>query len=267
MKKDVSVRSTIVAVAIVVVLGVVLVGSLMGGQAGAAAETDDPCCNRSRLISVNGEAEVRVVPDEVVLTVGVETNDLELDRAKAQADEVVRRVIAAAGEHGIEQRHIQTDYLHIEPRYYDSYENRRFLGYFVSSTVVLTLEDVPAYEDVLTAVLGAGVTHVHGIQFRTTELRRYRDQARALAIRAASEKAEALASELGQSVGRPTAINEGQASWWSWYGAHWGSRYSPMTQNVVQSAGGAGDTLDSDSTLAPGEIAVRASVSVTFELE
>jgi hypothetical protein len=45
-------------------------------------------------------------------------------------------------------------------------------------------------------------TNVQGIQFRTSELREFRDQARALATGAAREKAEAMAAELGMEIGR-----------------------------------------------------------------
>ena len=40
-----------------------------------------------RTINVTGDAEVRVVPDEVILTLGVETDDMEIDVAKRKNDE------------------------------------------------------------------------------------------------------------------------------------------------------------------------------------
>lgn len=41
----------------------------------------------ARLLSVSGEAMIRVVPDEVVIGVGVETFDPLLDNAKKKNDE------------------------------------------------------------------------------------------------------------------------------------------------------------------------------------
>ncbi|MCK5634348.1 MAG: SIMPL domain-containing protein, partial [Anaerolineales bacterium] len=117
----------------------------------------------------------------------------------------------------------------------------------------------------LTAVTEAGATNVHGIDFRTSELRKYRDQARALAVQAASEKAEAMAGELSISVGTPKSINEDHVGWWSWYGyGWWGSRYAGMSQNVVQNA--SGPSSDFEGAFAPGQISVNARVTVTFEL-
>jgi hypothetical protein len=121
------------------------------------------------------------------------------------------------------------------------------------------------FEDFLTSVLNTGVNYVQGIEFRTTELRKYRDEARALAIRAAREKADALAVELGQKAGKPQTIQEHQSSWWSGYGAWWGGRWgNAMTQNTVQEY--QGTPLGLDSSVAPGQISIRASVAVTFDL-
>jgi uncharacterized protein YggE len=231
-----------------------------------AWKADEPAAQEPRLITVTGDAEVRVVPDEVVLTLGVETWDKNLNIAKRQNDEIVKRVLALAGEYGIAPEHVQTDYVSIEPRYRDGYyEERDFIGYFVRKTLVITLRDLSRFEDLLSGTLDAGVNYVQGIEFRTTELRKHRDEARALAVTAARGKAEAMATELGQSVGEPQAITEVQSGWWSGYGAWWGASWSgAMNQNVIQEMGGG--TLTGEGSVAPGQIEVNARVSVSFEL-
>ena len=225
-----------------------------------------PASQKSGFITVTGDAEVRVVPDEVILTLGVETWDKDLEVAKSQNDERVKRVLALAQNYEIEPKHIQTDHISIEPRYHDNYEKRDFIGFFVRKTIVITLKDLSKFEDLLTSALGAGVNYVHGIQFRTTELRKHRDEARALAIKAAREKAIALTGELGQEVGEPHSIREDQSGWWSWYGAWWGSRWGGgAAQNVVQNADGG--SFSTEGGMAPGQISVNARVTVSFEYE
>ena len=219
-----------------------------------------------RHITVSGNAEVRVVPDEVILTLGVETDDMDLLVAKAENDQRVARILALAEEHGIEAKHVQTEHISIEPRYQSSYEKREFIGYFVRKTVALTLREIDGFESLLTDVLSGGATHVHGIQFRTTDLREHKDRARALALEAAGEKAAAMAGALGQHIGEPVSIQENQTGWWSPYGGWWGSSWSgSMAQNVIQNAAGGSPTID--GTLAPGQIAVYAQVTVTFALQ
>ncbi len=218
------------------------------------------------LISVSGRAEVRVTPDEVLLTVGVETFDLDLATAKADNDVRIQAILAVASEHGIDRRHLQTDYLNVEPRYEYEWERRNFLGYAVRKTLVVTLRDIDKFESVLSGVLEAGANHVHGIDFRTTELRRYRDQARSQALQAAKEKAAAMAAELGLEVGEPRSIQEGYVGWWSSYGSWWGSRpRGSMTQNVIQNV--AEQPGEAEGPTAPGQLAVTAEVRVSFILK
>jgi hypothetical protein len=167
----------------------------------------------------------------------------------------------------VADQHVQTDYVSIEPRYRNGYyEDRDFVGYFVHKTVVITLRDLDKFESVLGEALSAGVNYVHGIEFRTTELRKHRDEARALAIRAAREKAEALAGELDQTVGEPIQIEEVQNYWWSGYSSWWGGRHgSSMTQNVIQELGAG--AMSAGGEIAPGQISINARVSVSFSLE
>ena len=111
---------------------------------------------------------------------------------------------------------------------------------------MVTLSDLSKFEDLLSGVLDAGANYVHNVKFQTTELRKYRDQARALAIKAAQEKATALAGELSQELGEPVTITEEQSSWQSWYGYGWGSGWSSNpSQNVVVESGSS--TLEAGS--------------------
>lgn len=217
-------------------------------------------------ISVNGEAEIRVAPDEVILTLGVETFDKILKSAKSLNDERIKKTISIAKDYGVPAEYIQTDYIGIEPRYEYGNIARQFLGYAVRKTVVIRLKDISKFEDLLSDTLEAGITHVHGINFRTTELRKHRDQARTLALKAAQEKAESLAKEVGRKAGKALSIGEASYEYWSSYGSWWGSHYGGlMSQNVSQSIGGI--SMKSDSALAPGQISIRASVGASFALE
>jgi uncharacterized protein YggE len=214
-------------------------------------------------ISVTGNAEVLVVPDEVNLTLGVETWNKDLEQAKAENDQIVKKVLDLTSNFGIESKNVQTDYISVDPRYED-YAQRIFLGYFVRKTIVIKLKDVSKFEDLLSQALEAGVNYVHGIEFRTSELRKYRDQARALAIQAAHEKADAMAKELDQTIGKPINVREEWNNWWYPYNSWWGGNTGNMSQNVVQNAGGT--TPPSEGGISLGQISVTASVSVEFEL-
>lgn len=217
------------------------------------------------VISVNGESEVRVVPDEVVLSLGVETFNAALRTAKSLNDDRIQKTMAAARNLAVQASQMQTDYVGIEPKYEQGDIARTLQGYVVRRTVVIRLKEISKFEDLLTAALEAGVTHVHGIEFRTTDLRKHRDQARVMAIKAAQEKADLLARESGRKVGMARSIGEASYGYHASYGSWWGARYSAMSQNAIQNVGGA--PLESDSTLAPGQISIRVSVHASYVLQ
>jgi uncharacterized protein len=101
-------------------------------------------------------------------------------------------------------------------------------------------------------VLKAGVSKVEGVEFRTTQIRKYKDQARAAAIRAAREKAVALTAEIGQTIGKAYSIEEEGYS-----------RPSSMANNVSTVVSGQ-FSGDETSAFAPGTISVKAQVTVSF---
>lgn len=250
-------QKSLTLVLLAVIASLVLGGWVMAERPQAATEPG--------LITVSGEAEMRIVPDEVIIRLGVETSDKELLSAEKQNEQIVKRVIALAKQYGIPAERVQTDYIQIEPRYSDSYDQRNFIGYFVHNTIVVTLRDISKFEGFLTDVLGTGVNYVHSIDFRTTKLREYRDQARTLALQAAQEKAVAMSGTLGQQLGEPRTIQEESNDWWSGYGSWWSGGWGGgMSQNVIQEVNGNG--ADFDSSLAPGQISVKARVSVSFAM-
>jgi uncharacterized protein YggE len=221
-----------------------------------------------RTIKVSGNAQVMVVPDQVILTLGVESWNPKLITAKANNDQIVQNVIGVTKEFNIPAKNVQTDYLNVQPSF-DNYEQHALTGYYVRRNVVVTLKDLTQFEDLLSAALEAGVNYVHGIDFRTSQLRTYRDQARDLALQAAKEKAQAMAAKLGQTIGDPLTIEEANIYWYSPYSSYWSYGGSAMSQNVVQNASGpaSGELSQSEQAMAPGQIAVGATVNVEFVLK
>jgi uncharacterized protein YggE len=234
-----------------VLLVVVLVFAIAAPCVSGEGEPEAP-----RLITVTGHAEVRVVPDEVRLAVGVETVHADLGGAKAENDARVAAVLAAVEEHGVENRHAETDFLSIEPRFKDRHTRTELLGYTVSKRILIDLHDTSRFESLLSAVLEAGVNHVYGIDFRTSDLRTHRDRARSLALTAAAEKAAAMAGQLGQRVGRPHTIREGSVR--SAYG-------SPGLMNVSQVGAPVPDEVE--GVTPGGQMSITAEVTVSFEME
>lgn len=214
------------------------------------------------LITVTGQAEVRVPPDEVLFTLAIENVDKDMLVANQKTDESVRQILAIARKHNVKPEDVQTSHISVQPKYNTDdmeYEARRsvkrlLIGYQVSKIVAIRLRDISRFDQLLADVLKAGITRLSNLEFRDSQLRKHRDEARRMAIRAAKEKAELLAREIGQTIGPAHSITEGgeQAP-------------RPMTQNV--SAGLMTDASGNESALAPGSLSITAQVTVRFRLQ
>lgn len=219
-------------------------------------------------ITVNGEAAVKVQPDKILMNLGIETRDNSITIAKQKNNDILAKAMAVIKESGIVESDVQTDNLSVEPRYADMQDRLSFLGYFVRNAFCVTIGDAAKVEGLMSRLLEAGVTHVHHVDFQTTEFKKYREEARELALKAAREKAEKMAAALGQSIGAPLQISEQGGgdygryySGWSGWG-YGGQRnmYQNVIQEIPEDSGGITDSF------ALGKISIRASVSVTFEL-
>lgn len=213
-------------------------------------------------VTTTGEAEVRVAPDQVEIALGVETRDASLERARAKNDAATAAIIAAAKRDGVDAARIKTDFVNIEPEY--RWDASVAGANMVRKSLVITLSDISQFERLLSDVVAAGANHVHRVRFSTSELRKHRDEARVLAAKAAREKAQLLAQTLGGTLGSVRSISEPAGDdWWSSYGSWWGWG-SSQSQNVVQNAGG--PSASDLTSIAPGQISVRARVTATFDL-
>lgn len=234
----------------------------------------------NRTISVNGEAAVKVVPDLVQISMTAETRAADLMTAKAQNDQTVKALVEYATKTlGIEARHVQTDFVTVEPTYRSCNYDDEMSGkcsplqityYNVRKGIQICLKDLTKYESLVTKALQLGVNRIDNIEFVTTELRKHRDNARQLAAKAALEKAQALATTLNMKVGKPISINAENYSSYYWHGSYGGGQRgnnSYMSQNVVQQAPSSPSEGDNTGDLAIGQINVTAQVNVTYELE
>ncbi|MBN1426850.1 MAG: SIMPL domain-containing protein [Anaerolineae bacterium] len=232
-----------------------------------AAQEPPAGCDPGRSVQVSGTAVVNVVPDRALIQLGVQSLDSSLDKVRAANDTSIRKVINALKALNIEDKDIATDRYVIMP--VKDYDSVVIKGYRINNIVAVTLRDVSKTSDVIAAALNAGANEVVNVELYTSELRKYRDQARDLAVKAATEKAQALAGAAGAKTGCVLSINENT---WSYYNGWWYGRDNSnvWTQNVVQNAapsGGEGIPTSEDGPVNLGQISIRAEVSASFSLK
>ena len=80
----------------------------------------------------------------------------------------------------------------------------------MSKRIVIVVRDIEVLERLIPGILRAGVNQLDAVELQSSKMREHADEARALAVRAAREKAAAMAKELGQSIGKAIHISETQ---------------------------------------------------------
>lgn len=235
-----------------------------------------------KTISVTGTAEIQVKPDQAVLTFTIETRKKTLAETTAANDKSIAQVVKFLNSAGVKDSEVRTDMVRIDPIYQQ--QKNRFKGQMMQSSlpspnasnvappadkdefklepvgytaqrgISVEVNDLSDLESIYKGLLSNGVNKVRGVEFRTTDLRRHRDQARLNAIKAAREKANALAEALDAQLAGVQTINESSM------------RPSPnyMLQNSINFSG-AGSS--NGGSFAEGMIKVNASISVVFELK
>jgi uncharacterized protein YggE len=234
------------------------------------AQDEETTNNQTRRISTTGSAEVRVVPSRVVLTFGVETFNPELTVAKRDNDSKASAIIALAKEFGVAPKDVQTDYIFVEPVHkgYDDRRTGEFLHYLVRKTIVVLLRDTTKFETILSGALERGATHVLRVRFEVDNLKQHRDKARSDAIKAARDKAQALAGELGAKLGRVISIQDyGSYDPALYYGSSWRGRNEGGGQSQVSTQSDSPVSPTVGDALALGQMRISAQINVSFELQ
>lgn len=222
-------------------------------------------------ITVSGSAEIRVPPNEVMLSLEVQKLNKDINVAKKQNDETVAKILDLTRRFGILAQNVQTNFIAVDMQYEaasefgrkiydaDGVEKKVFRGYLVSKTVVVRLTEIARFEEFFSEVLKTGLSEVKNVYFETSKLRENRDKAREQAMKAAKEKATAMAAAIGQTIGKAITITEHAPS-------HSSFSAQQNVMNFSAMGSGAGN-FEGSETFAPGSIKVHAQVSVTFLLQ
>ena len=208
-----------------------------------------------KLVRVIGTSEVKVVPDRAVVELGVEKQDPRASVAKHAEDAAARKILASLRANGIDEKDIQTTYLSLQPRSSYIKSKNQWVTYFVAQqTMTVTVRDLSRLDALLESLVQAGGNRIDSIVYETSDLRKYRDQARDMAVRAAREKATALALALGQEVGKAHSIEEVPESNYGYGGLLANAAYESESDKALT------------RSTARGQKTISASVIVSFDL-
>lgn len=201
-------------------------------------------------VTVSGEAIVYVKPDQVIINIGVEHTGDYVMKIKQQTAESVNNIIDFLRKEGIPEKNIQTQFVRLDQQY--EYETKTY--HFSSRQAIsVKIENIKNYEKILAGLMEAGVNRINGVAFGSSERDKFEAQARIKAIKNAKAIAEDYAGALGQGIGKAIIISDVS---------------SPMLRMNSAMAFKAMDVMEggNQDSIAPGQLAISANVTVTFNL-
>jgi uncharacterized protein YggE len=191
-------KRTLALIAGILAIGMVA-ASIAGGQmlSAQAQNSDDPMpvdlecetgaevCEQEiqdvvqSVVSTSGTATVKIDPDKVSVTIGVETRGLTAEEAAAANAELMEKVLAALKELGIAEDQISTNWYSVWPVYEwrsppcieiypqppECAPKSEITGYAASNSVTVTLDADEDVGSVIDGAVAAGATNVNGAYF------------------------------------------------------------------------------------------------------
>jgi uncharacterized protein len=205
----------------------------------------------ARTVTVNGTATIKAMPDEAVVSLGVQTQANTAQAALADNATKMTALIASLTDQGVDKNDIATSYVSIYPTYGNSGSD--ITGYQAQNQVDVTLHDIAKVGAVIDDAVKAGANLSNGITFQLSDQNQGVNQALTEAVANARSKAETLAGAGAAQLGEVVTIQEGSVG--STPPIYYGK------DMAFASAGAAAST-----PISPPTLETQVSVTVTWTL-
>jgi hypothetical protein len=214
----------------------------------------------NRLITVKGTGNVSVKPDLIVITMNLESQQLEYDQTMQFAADSVNIITSAIESIGFDKKDLKTTSFNVRT-HYESYRDKdnnyksKFDGYVCEQGLKLEFDfESKVMSDVLSAIAKTSVNPKLNIQFSVKDKNAVSEELLAQATENARKKAEILSKASGVDLGKLINID------YNWGELH---LYSPTRYDMEDRC------MVMESSYAP-EIEpddINASDTVTFVWE
>lgn len=224
----------------------------------AAAWADHHPAPDRRSVSVSGQGEVSVKPDRARISVAVDQFAQEPKPAETAVNKIVKAYLAEVKKLGIEDKHISTAGISLNPEYVwdEALRQNRITGYRARRDIQIYVTDLNKVGDLILRATQAGVNNVSPPQLESSEGRELSRKALAAAAEDAKAKAELLAKTLGVKLGIVRSISANDA----------GFPQPVMVKAMMMRDAGAAESGNAQIGFEAGEIKVTASVQAEFDL-
>lgn len=205
------------------------------------------------MINVAGEGKVKVVPDQVSISISMETKGTKAEEVKRENDKKMDGILKFIKKSNIPSEDFQTQRIALNPNY--DYEKKKY-NYIAIQSIQILVKDLSKYDSLMEGIVNEGINRIDNVEFKSSKMIQLQSEARKLAIKEAKSKADDYVSVLGQKVGKAIVISDNSQS------------YIPQPRMYAMKSM-AMDKVEAAprETLAIGEIEIIANVSVSFALE
>lgn len=218
-----------------------------------------------RTIQVSASDSVKVSPDMAELSLTICPQGATAQEAQAQAASELDALKAALTALGIDEKNIVASQVNIYARYDWSDYVEKIVGYQASIDITLRELTIDQANSAIPAIAGIEGTTLDGTRFYVSTYDERYQEALVSALQVAQAKAQVLAQAAGAQLGAVANVCENYDSQEYRY-SNVQAKSEAETMAVAEAAAadtGAGNGSD---MLNPGEIEIKASISVTYEL-
>lgn len=211
-------------------------------------------------ITLNTTETVKVVPDMAEIVFGITTEDADAVKCQEDNTENLNRLLEYLKSQGVAETSISTSGFSLDPRYDWSGNRQTLIGYEMRTQVTVT--DIPMDQvgAMLTKGVEQGANEIRDVSYFASTYDGAYEEALEKAVESARKKAEVLAAADGRKAGEILNIQEYADNQ---YGRYVDSNFDLMKREAPGAALTEGAM---DMGVMPGEMEVKASISVEFAL-
>lgn len=203
-------------------------------------------------ISVTGNYQTKVAPDQAVVYLLIQTINSSADQAKNENARISDNVMTALLSIGINTSDIETENYNIYPNYNYSSGSQQITGYTASNNIKITTKAFSNVGRIIDTSVGQGalVSYIN-FELSTTRNNQYKALAMTNASLDARTKADAIASGLGKTVGRLVSVTT--------------SDFNYLPYPLYASIAGQ-DLKTVETNIQPQNVDITSTVTVSYEI-
>ena len=205
-------------------------------------------------LTVNGKGEMSAAPDVAYLNLAVETIAKSASQAVKENAEKTNSVIEAIKAKLGENDKVSTAGYNLSPIYEYNNQTKKseFKGYKASNQIVVEVHNLKQIGAIIDSTAEAGLNNIQSLRFDTTKSAELRKKALAEAVKDAKATAEILAQAAGVKITRILQLSP--------------SYDYPMP--VYRDFAVAKEAAAPPPTpIEPGDLTIKATVNIVFEIE